>query len=136
MARTTEHHEGALDHTKVVADGAHRGHRDKGRTSQGRLGALVSCIPEILKGDESVLYLCLCFFSVGMYFRYTQRVDRAKHTQRSTPSLERECSAFLIILKSEMERPVDLLLLYSFLLLELGSLGLLRRRLGSRRLDR
>ena len=55
-----------------------------------------SCLAsEILKVDESVLYLCLCFFSVGMYFRYTQRVDRAKHTQRSTPSLERECSAFL-----------------------------------------
>eukprot|EP00964_Phaeocystis_antarctica_P059303 scaffold35204_cov48-Phaeocystis_antarctica.AAC.3 len=35
-------------------------------------------------------------------------------TLYSTPSLERECSAFLIILKSEMERPVDLLLLYSF----------------------
>ena len=135
MVRTTEHHEGALDHTKVVADGAHRGHRDKGRTSQGRLGALVSCIPEILKGDESVLYLCLCFFSVGMYFRYTldtQRVDREAHT---TPSLERECSAFL---NSEMERPVDLLLkpYFILLLLELGSLGLLRRRLGSRRLDR
>ena len=29
MARTTRHHEGALDHTKVVADGAHRARENR-----------------------------------------------------------------------------------------------------------
>ena len=42
MARTTEHHEGALDHTKVVADGAHRPDTEmKPFTSQGRLGGVL-----------------------------------------------------------------------------------------------
>ena len=54
MARTTRHHEGALDHTKVVADGAHRARETSGASRIYRYPATPPSILETLHPGKSV----------------------------------------------------------------------------------